>query len=705
MKCMEKMDAVQKNLYICRFVLIVLTIAVFGVSLRNGFVWDENIFLVNNPNYRDFNLRAILFSLGDVVEYYPLTAVTFALNFKIWGANPFGFHLTNLLFLIGNVLVVHYLADVIVKKCAALSGQPSSWFAPFAVAALFALHPINSEPANWIGARNVLVSGLFFFLSIVFMLRYLDKPGPASPKLYLAAIFAFVCAMLSKATVIVLPVLLVAILPLLFPGRMKRIVVAVVPFFAVALGFFLFLKKIADSVGLTNANAITSFSSKGVRALQIPTFYLKKLLFPYGFSVEYEPGFAENLFTLRAGLAAAVILLLLGAAFLTRRRFVGISVGICWFLVALLPVLNFFSTHPVVADRYAYLPSFGFMLGLGLVLDSLPQQRFKLLLFVPIVCILAAISVNRSLDWRSDETLWSANIRNFPNNTKSYVNLANYYFRGGDQQRALDLLSGNSNVPNLNGYYYLYKGEQLFQQNRLSEAKEQFQFLVDRIESSFTPALFFLGQIAVSEGDYISAAYYYNRALNSQLKDYFFLLPAIKSNLQELRKNWLDQYLNSVSQGVAQSPAELGPRRKLALTLDQLGFYKDALEQYLALEQRGVKGWQIYQNIANCYFNINKSSDAARYYEKVIALGGVSEDAYNNLGISYRKLEQYDNSIKVLESGSRQFPEASFLAYNLAVTYKAAGMKAKARSSFEEVNKKFPDMKGRIVQHLLELSN
>lgn len=690
-------------------VLLCLVPLVYGMSLFHGFVWDDNIYFINNPIYQEFNLHAIFFSLANGVEYLPLRDLTYALDYLVWGSNPVGFHLTNLIFYTGNVLLAYYLGQLITKRLYAVSGRVGSRLIPFFAAAGFSLHPINAEVVNFVTCRNVLVSGLFFFCACICFIRFFEDESSAAFKWYLISILSFMGAMLGKATAIMLPLLLLAMLPLLFPRQLRRLALSLAPFFVVSLVFFIIFRNIAERAGFTGLHSFEMTSGliegKIALALQIPFFYLKKLLFPYGFSAEYVPDFEPRILSVKVILAFAAVTAGACAVYRLRRSKPEFALCACWFIAALVPVLNFFGTHPIVADRYVYLPAYGFMLATAFVLDSVSPHRLKVIVHMALCIILAVLTVVRSRDWQSDETLWRANIRNFPNDMKSYVNLAHYYYDKGEHQKALNFLSENNKVPQLTLYYYFFKGKLLFEQNNFVEAKKVFRYTVDNMVSGFIGAHYFLGLIAEKEGDLMSAAISYNKALASEEPDGFQLLSDVRARLKNIKKVWLDQYIANISRDVTSNPGNLAARRELALALDQLGLYNEALEQYLVLEHKGITSWQIYFNIANCYLNLKRYGDAARFYEKVISLGGVSEDAYNNLGISYRKLEKYEKSIKVLEQAVKLFPSAAFPAFNLAITYQAAGQKEKALTSFNELNGRFPDLEDMIRPYILQLSS
>lgn len=688
-----------------RLILVLLVAATYGVALCNGFVWDDRIYFIGNPVYKDFNLRALFFSLANGVEYLPLRDLTYAFDYLLWGESPFGFHLTNLLFFTGNALLAFQLARQICHRLAAVSNRLPAPFTPLAAAVLFSIHPLNAEAANFVTCRNVLVSGLFFFSACLSFSNYLEAP---TKKKYTLVVIFFICAMLGKATAIMLPLLLLLTMPLLFPGRFREIARATAPLFAIAAGFFVVFIKIAEKAGFVSKAALQltlhSFAEKVAVASQIPYFYLKKFLLPYGFSADYIVNFSHALLSFKTMAALAAGLLLTVLAFACRSKFPEFILGLCWFMAALVPVLNFFATNPLLADRYAYLPVFGLSVCAATAFERITAVRLKSIIAVLLCLLLAGVSVSRSREWRSNETLWQANIRNFPAQTKSYLSLAGYYFANNEHQKAISLLTANSTVPWIDVYRYYFIGCDEMLKMNLFAAKEAFQKSLTVLDG-FIGALFCLGTIAEEEGAYLAAIGYYNRALASSNPDFFFQVPIIKKRVQELHLKHIDPLISSLKQKVAANSADKAAHRDLALLFDQLGLYDSALEEYLLLRKMGIKSGQLLQNIAHCYFRTNRSNDAVRFYEEALAVDSGDLSILNNLGISYRKLGQYNKSIETLTKAIESSPNSPYPALNLGITYAAAGRKEEAVSTFTDVSGRFPELRDMTAFYLKELSN
>src|ERR1700737_215457 len=112
--------------------LVVITVAAYWPALHAGFIWNDDDYVTKNQTLRDLSgLRDIWFKIGAVPHYYPLVQTTFWLEYHVWGLNPFGYHLANVL--------LHALAAVLLWRVLRSLQVPGAWLA----AALFALHPVQ----------------------------------------------------------------------------------------------------------------------------------------------------------------------------------------------------------------------------------------------------------------------------------------------------------------------------------------------------------------------------------------------------------------------------------------------------------------------------------------------------------------------------------------------------------------------------------
>ena len=353
-------------------------------ALLAGFVWDD-VVLVEEPAVHAWSgLWNIWFSPADMhreVHYWPIVYTTFWLEHKLWGLDPFGYHLVNVLLYMVNVLLLWRLL-----RCLAV---PGAW----AVAAVFAVHPMHVESVAWVMGRKDLLSGLFYMACALCWIRSMDGTGgggidargspvpkkpplPRSfwrrwwpldslrvprPGLYLAALALFVAAMLSKSVAVTLPVAF-AVLLWWKNGRLTWTDAwRIFPFFLVALCI-----AVADLSYYTSGRVFPfeyGFPERVLIAARALWFYAGKLVWPTDLAVVYplwDIDAGDPLawgYLVAAGAVAA--LLWLGRHWLGRAPLAGAA----FFALTLSPMLGFVSymymSYSFVADRYAYLAGIG----------------------------------------------------------------------------------------------------------------------------------------------------------------------------------------------------------------------------------------------------------------------------------------------------------------------------------------------------------
>src|SRR5262245_35873739 len=204
--------AVPERIFPLSIVLVVVT--VFAIRLRNEFVrWDDHTNFVDNPYFRGLGLRQLawMFTTTLMGHYIPVTWLTFGLDYVIWGMQPAGYHLTNLVLHAANAVVFYWIAKRMLLA-ARPEARETALRAGAAVAALFfAIHPLRAESVAWATERRDVLSGLFFLTCVWTYLRAAAAAGGRRRGLLTVSVAAFVLAMLSKSIVMTLPLLLVVI--------------------------------------------------------------------------------------------------------------------------------------------------------------------------------------------------------------------------------------------------------------------------------------------------------------------------------------------------------------------------------------------------------------------------------------------------------------------------------------------------------------
>ncbi|NTW33679.1 MAG: glycosyltransferase family 39 protein [Bacteroidetes bacterium] len=181
--------------------ILVFTTLIYIKALFNDFAWDDEIYIMRNPFLRDFSINGIkvIFTSFYFSNFHPITTLTYFLEYKCFGINPFPYHLVNILLHLLNTWLVFKLVEQLSnKKITAL-----------VVSLLFAVHPMHVESVAWISERKDILYSLFYFLSLLSYLRYV-KHG-FSVKHYIWTLLFFIASLLSKSAAVTLPVLLIGI--------------------------------------------------------------------------------------------------------------------------------------------------------------------------------------------------------------------------------------------------------------------------------------------------------------------------------------------------------------------------------------------------------------------------------------------------------------------------------------------------------------
>jgi protein O-mannosyl-transferase len=455
----EKEDRIWPELLL----LIAITIIVYAVSFFNGFVRDDELIIVNNPQTLSLqSIPDVLFGPDVIKPYYrPLNRATYLLDYRIAGMNAAWYHGVNILLHAGNVLLLYLV-------CRRLFPDRT---AALIAALLFAVHPANSEAVNFISARNTVLA-LFFTLASFLAFMRAREQGRQLP---LLSALLFFCGLLSKETAFMLVVIIALYTVVPLPGQEgreqgKRRYIILFPFlFAMLMYFAMRTYALHDLVG-------TSVPSAGLldRLYQNVTIipqYFALLVFPLDLTIYHTAVPRTGIVALPGVLFAVWIAILAGLWLLFRRGDRAMQFGIVWCVVNYAPISNIV---PIPADpiteRFLYMPSVGFFIVVGSLLNSLAlQKRWKYQYWTgaaAVLLVFSILTVQRSLDWKNEIILNTSGVMNNPSSASAHYNLGTALRDRGDLagavhewQRALQIDSTNSDSLIQMGTYFAMQGD------------------------------------------------------------------------------------------------------------------------------------------------------------------------------------------------------------------------------------------------------
>lgn len=472
-----------KSLLRLSVLLALLCALVYANSLFNGFVYDDWDLVVHNQWVKEGPLLDALrsgyweTSRGGSFYYRPVVSISYWIDHRIWGLNPLGYHLRNLLLHAAASILVLLLG---VRWLGTRSGA-------FAAAALFAVHPVHTQSVTWIAGRTDLFATVFFLLALLLIHEGVERSSPAgggapsaigppggrmlhrgafppsstggatAPRgggaaaaLVLAGLAAFALALLSKEMAVTFPAVL-ALHAAHVSRRGGRAALApwIAPLAGSALvaGAWLLLRiaLVGSAVGFADDPHAWWHPADGTasRLLAVPlilAFYLRRILFPLwlGFESGIEPvGSAASPMVWMAAMGVALLALL---GWRLRRRSAAVPFGIAWGLVTLVPVMNVFPIFESAMEHFAYLPSVGFIVAAtatGAVLINRAELRAGLLIVLLIV--LGGRTIVRNGEWRDEETFWRVTVRDTPS-ARAWNNLGLHLRESGDISGAAEAL-------------------------------------------------------------------------------------------------------------------------------------------------------------------------------------------------------------------------------------------------------------------------
>jgi protein O-mannosyl-transferase len=411
----------------CAMALLVALQWAYGPALHGPFVFDDAALPYYLPNFPNA-LSAWIHGVR------PLLMFTYWINYQL-SKDPFSFHVFNVILHALNSILIF----VIVRKLARTSDDLLPAFA----AAVFLLHPIQTEAVSYIASRSEDLSVMFFLSALAVFLHGYDRPAGLSYGRALAVLALFAAAVATKEHTLVLPALLLLTDYYWNPGfslsgvrRNWRLYVPLAVGGGVGLAWVAKVLAHAPSAGF-GIQGLTwyQYFFTECRAFFV---YLRLLVFPAGQNLDYDFPISHNLLEHGAIFGLAGLLLLAGAAIYFRRRYPLASYGFLAYLLLMAPTSSFVPIKDPVAERRMYLPMIGILLVLVAGLQRIRLDRRKLAAALAgVLVVLSILTYQRNQVWSSDITLWQDTVRKSPAKYRARFQLAHTYYNHQRYQDAV----------------------------------------------------------------------------------------------------------------------------------------------------------------------------------------------------------------------------------------------------------------------------
>jgi tetratricopeptide (TPR) repeat protein len=492
--------------------LTAVTVVAYLPALRGGFIWDDDVYVEHNLTLRSLRgLLHIWINPGATPQYYPLVHSSFWLEYHLWGLQPFGFHLVNVLMHAATAFLVFLVLRRLEVAGAAF------------VAALFALHPVHVESVAWITERKNVLSALLYMASLLTYLRFAGIGGPPPERrsrVYALALAFFVGALLSKTVVASLPA--AALLILWWKrGRVEpRDVRPLVPFFILGITLGLATAYIEKHhVGARGLDWALTPVERILVAGRAVWFYAGKLVWPHPLTFVY-PRWAIDAGSVAAyAFPMAAVAAVAAFAYGARRLGRGPLVALLFFGGTLVPALGFFDVYPMrysfVADHFQYVASLGLLTLIGATatwLSARMARPARLGAAIVVLAVFGALTFRQTHIYADRETLWLDTIAKNPGAWMAYHNLGGLREQQGRDAEALELYAAALRLKPDFGDVLNNMGNVYARQGRDEEAMrsytESLRLLPDQAEAHSN-----LGALLAARGRVDEAMRHYEDAL------------------------------------------------------------------------------------------------------------------------------------------------------------------------------------------------
>ena len=436
------MSELSKKINTSQIIVGISLLVALGVYFRflsfGHISWDDPEMVFKNKAVKTFNVNDLL---GNhfVGNYIPVTMLTHAFAWFLFGNNDLGHHLLNILLHLTNGLLLYMLGKRLFKNATvAITGL-----------IIFLLHPVQMESVGWISELKNLLSTTFYLLGSLAYLKYSKAP---EKKYYALCFLFFVLGCLSKSSVVIFPISLICFDMIQKQNINGKLIVNKIPLFFVSILFGLInIKAQTEDLFINYSHAFPYAQRIGYAGFALAK-YILLFIAPFNLSVIYP--YPQNSKVAQI-IGYAVLILIAFVIYTTiKGKKFNYTALIIFTLFNLVLVLQFIPFGEVLfADRYMYIPLIGLAWMLGFVID---QLKLSTRIVFPILIVLLSISsFSRSNVWKSGLTLYEDILHNFPNSFVALNSIGVEYMLRDNNTKALYYLNKSINVApyNYKGFY------------------------------------------------------------------------------------------------------------------------------------------------------------------------------------------------------------------------------------------------------------
>jgi protein O-mannosyl-transferase len=705
------------NIGLC-LILIVCTIAVYGRMVGFDFIdYDDPTYVSNNQTVsQGLTWEGIkwAFTTSYAANWSPLTWLSFMSDREIFGSGAAGFHLTNVLLHIANTLLLFWV----------LKRYSNALYASFFVAAIFGLHPLHVESVAWVTERKDVLSTLFWMLTMLAYLRYLECRTVLR---YMIMLVVFSLGLMAKPMLVTLPFVLLILdywplrrlsassfrlgltkLTTSHSGQANSVespagssentpgvglhwlIIEKIPLLILSVisswVTFVAQKTGGSVVGLS----IFPLDYRIGNALVSYCEYILKMFYPIGLAAFY-PHSAAGLEDWKIAASIACLLTITVVVILLRNHRYLLAGGL-WYLGTLVPVVGIVQVgRQAMADRYTYIPLIGlFVMLVWFAADIIGKWRYRAVVVgitgTILISTLMVLTFKQVGYWRDTMTLFTHTVGITEDNYLAHSILATHYAHNGDFDKARSEL-GMAMGLKVNEIDVLYNiATCLAVLGRTDEAIVYYNKIL-AITPGDSDTYIALASMETDKRNFERAIDLYRKGLkyhpergdlHGQLGSLFYQMGQVDQAIPEL-----------------ETAVKLKEDSKLygnlGVAVSSKGQVQRAIECYEKAIQLDSFNAEAHYNFGNLYLAQDKPTQAADEYIKAIKIRPNYSKAYGNLGLALSFMGKYEDAVEKFHNAINLDPNNVEARFNLAASLADKGLIDEPVEQLRKILELLPD--------------
>jgi len=628
--------------------------AVYASIFPGDFHYDDyhsirnNGWLTSAENIPRFFADPIYFSSRPrAAMYRPLLLVSYALDYQIYGWRPWGWHLTNLLLHLGNVILVWILMQKTFGR------ERLAWIA----ALLFAFQPVAGENINYINCRSSILLTTFILAGLVSVCKLMEAPKDGRGKalwISLASLF-FVFGLLSKEGAVIFPALAFLYCGIFSTEKNRKkatqIFHLLLPMLIILCGYlflrFILFHHFLSPAALPRPRLVNLFTQ-----LKSYFWYFGLYLYPVGLSIEHSFKVEPRLLNWPSLLSLAGLTLF--AAFIIysllrpKSKFAGAGFLLGFYVLALLPVASIVPLNVLVSERGFYPALFGLCAVSAFVIDAAFEKSRKTAFaaFAVVLLCCSGLLVARGRVWQQEPRIWADAYTKAPDNARVLGELGRNYFAKREDEKALRYILKADELQSREPTTLFNLATIYMDLGRLEEAEKYFKQGLEK-DPSDEKARVNLAEVYKAQGKPGLARFELERAISLEPNS-----ALAHSNLGSL---YLSMGELENAEAELRIALKIDPDFELAhynlgQVLDRRGAYQEALEHFQKAYQQnsGYPDNALWAGIM--LLKLNQPDKAEKWAQKALALDQKYYMAWYYLGLAEKEQGKNDDALAAFQN-------------------------------------------------------